>query len=277
MIESIRRRIGLSVDEMKALVKANPKTSNNPHHTVLWEAVQKACPTRARQKLIDWSRRHFNNYVAQGKWNEEQDEELMEMVRTHGTQWAKIARVIDRHPEDVRDRYRNYLVYGDHMAKHAWSVEEENKLFEVMEKKIDEILSNPALAAKDDEAILRLINWHQISEGMGLTRSRLQCSEKWKRMGAQDAIPDRITLKLPSGLSSRLKKARKELRSMGERDKVRLVTAIQQSGATKETEIAWQDILERTFEGVYQRHTLLVTWGRLRAAVPAWETKTTSE
>ncbi|KAK3937148.1 hypothetical protein QBC46DRAFT_268199, partial [Diplogelasinospora grovesii] len=268
-VERFRENEGLSQAEVNQLIHENPQSSKNPALSRLWSNVTEACPTRQRQKLINWCRQQFHNYVARGTWTQEQDDELDGLIRIHGTKWSLIGGLINRHPMDARDRYRNYLICRGKVKKDFWSAEEEEQLCKVVRTAVEKIRTT--LGTKTNKSAEELINWQQISEAMGLTRTRLQCMTKWKHLRTTEAIPDDIATVLPTGTSWRLERIRSELRGMPADDKYRLVRFIHHSGIRNSRKIPWWDKeLKDVFSKRYQPYTLMVAWARLKHAVPDW-------
>ncbi|KAL2134356.1 hypothetical protein VTI74DRAFT_411 [Chaetomium olivicolor] len=274
-VERFREDESLSQEEVNQIIQENPLASKKAIHHRLWASVQDACPSRPRQKLINWCRQRFHNFAGRGSWTQEQDDELAELVEVHGKKWSYIGGLINRHQKDVRDRWRNYLVCRESVKTDEWSEAEEDRLREVVEDAIDKIQENLSENARKTPE--ELINWLYISEALGRTRSRLQCMEKWKRMRAAEPIGDKIPTILPQGSSWRLEKARKDLRKLTVNDKYTLMRAIRDSGVGKDAKISWKEIVSGTFGDKFERQALIVTWGRLRQAVPDWEWKTTHD
>ncbi|AEO67944.1 uncharacterized protein THITE_2117126 [Thermothielavioides terrestris NRRL 8126] len=275
VVERFLEDEGMTQQELNQLIQENPQTSAHPATRQFWSSIQEACPSRRRRKLIHWCRQHFHNFAGRGTWTQEQDNELAELVEAHGKKWSHIAGLINRHPMDVRDRWRNYLVCRGNNRTDPWSEDEEERFREVVEtaiEKIRERLDEASGKSPED-----LINWLTISEAMGHTRTRLQCMEKWKRMRASEPVPDEVPTVLPPGSSWRLEKARKELRSFTAAEKYALVRAIRDSGVGTDAKIPWKQIIHRTFDGNYERQSLMVTWGRLKQTVPDREWKTTRD
>ncbi|KAK3317889.1 hypothetical protein B0T19DRAFT_405548 [Cercophora scortea] len=268
-VDTFRETQGLTWQELVTLIHERLNGDNNTVRHLL-AAVQNACPSRPRKKLMEWCRQTWHKFVARGVWTEEQDEELLGLYKIHGKQWSKIGGIINRHQKDVRDRYRNYLACGGKANKDAWTEEEEKQLLEAVEHAIDAIKDQ-----SPNEPVDKLINWEMISNAMNQKRTRLQCLDKWRRMGAAGALPDRIITKLPSGSSWRQDKARRQLRQVTAQDRFQLAEAIRFSDVLEDSKIKWKQIVEDTFNNRYLRQVLKVTWGRLREAVPGWEEKST--
>ncbi|KAK3984248.1 hypothetical protein QBC44DRAFT_337331 [Cladorrhinum sp. PSN332] len=281
-VQRFREAEGMSQEEVNKIIHENPQSKAGPKeaHQRLWTLVVEGCPTRPRKKLILWCRKNFHNFVARGKWTTEQDDELAELVKSHGNAWVKIGSIVNRHPDDVRDRWRNYVVCRDTANTDQWSVEEEEKLKEVYQNALQKIQDkldeegNTGLNAED------LVSWQVVSDDMGRTRSRLQCQEKWKRLKDAEPLADRdqvVTL-LPAGNNGwRIKKARKDLKRIGAVQKNTLVCAIKAGGYEHERDVGWKDIVENVFEKKYERQALVVVWGRLKQSVPDFSEKTVHE
>jgi hypothetical protein len=282
-VERFREAENMTEQEINQLIRENPQKSGQSIHRQFWTSIQDACPSRPRQKLINWCRlqQRFHDFPKRGTWTKEEDDELARLVELHGRKWSMIAGMINRHHRDVRDRWRNYLVCGDKVKKDVWSDGEEQRLRDLVEESVEmiqkDLSSSQKSGKKSAKSAEELINWQHISESMGRTRSRLQCQEKWKRIRAAEPLHAEVPTVLPSGNSWRLQKARMELRRMTAKDKYTLMCAVRDSKAPKETKIPWKHIVRTVFGGRYERQALVVTWGRLRQAVPGWEQKTTFE
>ena len=274
-VERFREDESMTQQEINQIIHDNPQKNAKAIHRQLWGAIQDACPLRPRQKLINWCRQRFHNFAGRGVWTREQDDELARLVEIHGKKWSHISGLINRHQKDARDRWRNYLVCRDTVKSDTWSEDEEERLRDLVEAAIEKIQEGSSQnTTKPPED---LINWAKISEAMGHTRSRLQCSTKWKDLCANEPIPGKAPTVLPSGSSWRLRKARKDLRKMTLQDKYDLMLAIRDSGVGTDSKINWKPIVSRTFQGKYERQAVVVVWGRLRHAVPDWEWKTTRD
>ena len=274
-VERFRQDEDLTQEELNQVIHDNPQTSERPINGQLWAAIQDACPSRPRKKLISWCRQRFHNFAARGTWTEEQDDELADLIEKYGKRWSHIAGLINRYQKDVRDRWRNYLVCRGTVKTDVWSEDEEERFRELVENSIEKI--REGLSANSRKSPETLINWLDISQTMGHTRSRLQCMEKWKRMRAAEPLPHKVPTVLPPGTSWRLEKARVDLRTMTADDKYILMREVRDSGVGADTKINWKHIVHVTFGAKYERQALVVAWGRLRKAVPDWEWKTTRD
>ena len=236
------------------------------------------CPDRYRQKIINVTRKNFHNFVARGTWTPEQEKELRYLIDIHGTKWSQIAGIINRHPEDIRDRYRNYIVCGDRQRKDAWTEEEESRLTQYFIEAAEAI--DDLRRSQPDRELLKktyeeLIDWQNISERMDRTRSRLQCITKWKAMNLKTNGKDKVQALEPnSQITFKLEKARRQLHDMPETERYRLILAIQGTAAGTESKIPWQKLIDKQFRSKFKRGTQFLLWTRLKKTVPNYEAKT---
>ncbi|KAK0721557.1 hypothetical protein B0T21DRAFT_373885 [Apiosordaria backusii] len=284
-VNKFRRDEGMTQQEINKIIHENPaaaaiaaKGAPTPHGA-LWSTVCEACPSRKRLKLQKFCRQKFHNFVARGQWTAQQDEELQEMMNIHGNKWTVIGGLINRHPQDVRDRWRDHLICQDKAKKNEWSYEEEKKLIKVVKEAINKIQKDLISRKEDKGQAESLVNWQGISAAMGQTRNRLQCMEKWKRILKAEPIADRdrVMTLLPDTDNWRVKLARQDLRRIIPVEKYRLACVVRDSCAEGEKEINWKKITERVFQAKYQRQALVVVWGRLRSSVPNHGDKTVHE
>lgn len=255
-------------------------TTAGNSHAELWERIFEECPGRHRQKVINITRKKFHNFVARGTWTAEQDAELTGLIRVHGLKWSKIGAIINRHPEDLRDRYRNYLICGLNQRKDAWDEVEEARLTQFVIHAMDTIdelrLSTPNLALLN-MSYEELIDWQNISEQMGRTRSRLQCITKWKALNIQTHGKDKLVSGEPDAqISFRLEKARRQIAAMPDDEKFRLVLAIGATDVDKDVKIPWSRLVDKKFRHQWHRPTQMLLWRRLRQSLPGWDTKKTT-
>ncbi|BFZ60740.1 hypothetical protein YB2330_001791 [Saitoella coloradoensis] len=141
-----------------------------------------AVPYRKQHSVYNHIRRKYSPYEKRARWTEEEDQELERLLLEKGKVWKDIGKAIGRMPEDVRDRYRNYLVCGDKRNDNRWTREEEIKLRDAVH-----------LAVANVGGDMEKINWGIVSANMGGARSRLQCRWKWVRSaGSLKADPNAV-------------------------------------------------------------------------------------
>ncbi|KAG5998587.1 hypothetical protein E4U52_007080 [Claviceps spartinae] len=271
-VETFRADNDLSKSEVNELIHAPGGTTAGEFNAQLWNRIFAECPDRHRQKVINITRKKFHNFVARGTWTPEQDAELAALIQAHGTKWSKIGSQINRHPEDLRDRYRNYIVCGANQRKDAWDEGEEARLTQyIMESMqvIDELRVNEPTRAILQKSYEELIDWQDISERMDRTRSRLQCITKWKSLNFRTNGKDKLVSTQPdSQISFRLEKARRQIATMPAEERFRLVTAVQATAVGTDVKIPWHRLVDKPFRVQWHRYTQMLLWRRLKATVP---------
>ncbi|KAI0598434.1 hypothetical protein F4775DRAFT_555538 [Biscogniauxia sp. FL1348] len=276
-VERWREDHQMSQVEVNDLIQSHPKNVNSRE---MWDYITATCPGRPRQKVINFCRRKFHNFVARGAWTEEQHEELTQLVSLHGEKHSLIGKMINRHPEDVRDRIRNYVRCGDMRRTRAWDSAEVDLLTKIVLEAIEVIEAQRAKNlksghAKDETPVEDLVDWTVVSERMG-TRGRLQCITKWKRIKSQMQQSNSID---GEGLSvdEIIHKARETALAMSHKDRWRIVKAIRSSGANAENRIPWAKLREEVLGERWSRAVLMVVWNRLKISVLDWKIMSTPE
>lgn len=253
------------------MIHAPGGASAGEQHKAMWARVIEAIPGRHRQKIINITRKRYHNFVARGTWTEEQDMELGELINTHGTKWSLIGSLVNRHPEDLRDRYRNYLICGNNQIRQAWTEEEEAELTKYIiasQKTIDAYRSMDE-SFGHGKTYEELIDWKEISAHMGLRRSRLQCLTKWKSMHLRTHPSDVVVSAEPDAtISFRLESARRQIENMPDEEKFRFVLAVDSTLVLTDDRIPWGRLVDAEFRSKWHRPTLALLWERLRQSVP---------
>ncbi|GKT48742.1 DNA-binding protein REB1 [Colletotrichum spaethianum] len=233
----------------------------------MWAVICAAVPTRRRQKVIDVARQEFHNFKARGGgWTPKEDAKLEELHTKHKGSWVKIADEMSRHPNDVRDRYRNYVICGGIETRMKWTEEEERELVEHVVASLRRIDKLPGNSHKKP---LSLINWQTISELMGHRRSRLQCAKKFKTLNVEVGPREVLQSSQPaSTVTWTLEKARKQIQEMPPEDKYELVRSILAGAAGRDKDIRWSKLVDLQFRRKWHKPTLKLLWYRLKQQVP---------
>ncbi|KAL1859653.1 RNA polymerase I enhancer binding protein [Diaporthe australafricana] len=275
----------MTQSELNAVIHQRPDM-NNPTHKDFWDRAVAAVQHRTRKQIQERTRRLYNNFAGRGRWTDEQKEELHELFKKHGNKYAEIAQLINRDQKDIRDYWRNNYVVFAHQRKSRWSSDETETLKQVVEEALhkiridrennDQFRPRPRAKAFDDESLL---DWQQISTSMGLTRNRQQCKWKWQDLKDKsvhgddsDHLPKASReSKTINGLSEELANAREDYRGMSFDDQLQVVEAIHDSGATNDSRIRWNSLVDERFRAKWRRPTLKLVWFRLRRTVPDYE------
>ncbi|KAA6411433.1 MAG: hypothetical protein FRX48_04713 [Lasallia pustulata] len=263
-----------------------------------WTEVCDVLPYRTNHSIQRYCRRQFHNYAARGTWSKEEDEMLGRAVAEKGRSWKVVGEMIERMPEDCRDRYRNYHTGGArHQKQGEWTEREVSHLC----KAVNECMQAMAVErrrAKElkyegrdmpesdtDEEIreTELINWGIVSETLQGTRSRLQCSYKWKRLKNDDRIQylkhegriRREIKRIDSGKGParnwRLGLSRRKAANMLPGDTYDFLQALADCGAFEERNIPWKSLGSKAFRAVWSTSDRKAAWTVLKDEIAGSE------
>lgn len=164
-----------------------PVTTNICTKADFWNDIYALIPDRDRRSVYRFMRRHFQDTTQKAHdWTPEQDEELIRLHAQHGPKYAHIAKLLGRSDDDVTQRWKNRLQHRATKNTGAWS-EAELRVFvrslEEYRNLLLETSAEPQKAGKDIwEMDLKSISWGSISNGMGNSRTRQQCADKWRKI-----------------------------------------------------------------------------------------------
>ncbi|MCJ1441087.1 MAG: hypothetical protein MMC23_001573 [Stictis urceolatum] len=184
-----------SKNEFQFSSQCHDNARNNPSLRRFWSDMQEWVPRRPRVALQKFCRRKFHNYEFRGTWTPQEDQQIRRLVAEHGSSWVKIGKEMERLPEDVRDRYRNYVATGPNMEKKRWPNFDVLALRTAVGDCMLRTLRNDVV---DDEEFFKgsyvrdildtirdaasLLSWEAVSKELKGKRSRLQCSYKWRAL-----------------------------------------------------------------------------------------------
>lgn len=160
---------------------ANERKKDN-----FWESLTRILPYRSKSSVYKHVRRQYHVFDVRAKWTKEDDDLLRRLGNTHVGKWKQIGDIMGRMPEDVRDRWRNYVKCGDNRGENKWTVEEEELLKLIVNEMIETLEQEQKKNGEEDQQII--INWTIVSEKMKGTRSRIQCRYKWAKLVRREAM-----------------------------------------------------------------------------------------
>ncbi|KAL9127980.1 MAG: hypothetical protein Q9217_003241 [Psora testacea] len=275
----------------------------NPQAVHLFNDLQDLFPTHRRSYVQRFCRRKFHNFSARGTWTPEDDQLLRQAVAEKGTSWKTVGAMIDRFPEDCRDRYRNYLTNAEHRNREQWTQAEIVNLAgaivdcmrimkaERYRRKQEKYGHDLPMSDSEeqDKADMKLINWQAVSNRMGAHgggRSRLQCSFKWNKLKEKDqkqylhnvresrqgvnALQGPDDNHTKSG-GWRMKQAAKKVTNMLPGDRYDLLQAILQCGAPSEGNIPWKSIGEDWWQGRWNTTERKAGWLMMKREIAGSE------
>ncbi|CCD22784.1 DNA-binding protein REB1 NDAI_0A06300 [Naumovozyma dairenensis CBS 421] len=106
--------------------------SNDRPRDNFWNNIYKVLPYRSNSSIYKHMRRKYHIFNQRGKWTEEEERQLAELCKDKEGQWSEIGKILNRMPEDCRDRWRNYVKCGSKRASNKWSEEEESLLKKII-------------------------------------------------------------------------------------------------------------------------------------------------
>lgn len=243
----------------------------------MWQEMYEIIPYRKKISIQRFCRRRFHNFEVRGAWTKEDDEALARAVEEKGKSWVAVGQIMNRSPEDVRDRWRNYHVNAEHRNSEQWTDLEVSNLVNAV-RECMEIMKTARKRAKlekyegrefpDSEPetdggadAAQLVNWQVVSDRMGGSRSRLQCSFKWGKLKKQDR--DRFMKQMKAvqkdletsdrenepveKVSWRRKKAQKRVLEMRPGDVYDFLQAVSICQAAHEGNIPWKSLGDEDF------------------------------
>ena len=278
-------------DLIQATVRERPKAKE------MWQDIYAIIPYRKKTTIQRFCRRRFHNYEVRGAWTEEDDRALARAVQEKGNSWVAVGHIMERHPEDVRDRWRNYHVNAENRNREHWTDEEIRNLIVAVHECI-RIMKDARKTAKlakyegrdvpeseaesDQEAAdAKLVNWQVVSDRMGGTRSRLQCSFKWGKLkkharvevlkqieAAQKGlqVPDREPAPVKKNLW-RQRRAERRVQEMRPGDVYDFLHAVSTCQAAHEETIPWKSLGDKDFRNRWTAADRRAAWAMFKGSV----------
>lgn len=246
----------------------------------LFSEVHAVFPYRTRMSVTRFCRRRYHNFPARGKWTQSEDESLKQAVIVQGRSWKAVGEMINRFPEDCRDRYRNYHINAQNRNRESWTDAEILNLCRAVHdcmvkmKEHNEQAKSEKFAGKEvpesesesDEEVrdMKLINWQIVSDAMGPGggRSRLQCSLKWAQLRMTDrakhmkrvndalrgrSVTDNNKPKKRRRGNWRAKRTLRTLDNLKSGDRYDFLQAFATCNAREEGNIAWRSLGDEAF------------------------------
>lgn len=275
-VRMFRDELGLSEIDFNNLVQARDRYAE--HAGELWNALSEALPHRLRKAIQNTCRRRYHNFDQRGKFTEEDDEMLKELMITHPAKWTYIGAMLDRLPDDCKDRWRNYVTCGDNRVTDYWTQGEEIELERAVNECKDAIVEDARLKAEEnDEPFVfpdwqGLLNFATISEKMGRKRSRIQCYQHYKAKQKREeshrgSVDESNTVSGSPKANRRTAIALGNYHRMLVGDKLEILQSILQTDTFDEEFIPWKKIKEFTPDRRWTTRDRKVAFEKMKALV----------
>ncbi|KAF7728134.1 RNA polymerase I enhancer binding protein [Apophysomyces ossiformis] len=161
-IKKLARRENMSLETFRETILAEKPGK----HIEFWWKVAKVFPDRALYPIIRHAMKAYSHSNYLGRWSEEEDQQLLNLVELHGSNFKEIAKHIDRHPAACEARHRVLKRKTSKVGK-RWTKEEVDKLIATVEE-------YQAQHGPD-------ISYDYVSiKGFDSERSSMQCRRKWE-------------------------------------------------------------------------------------------------
>lgn len=274
----------------------NPVKGNSKAQT-LWQEIYETLDYRTKHSLRRFCHRRFHNFGVRGAWTAEDDELLDHAVEEKGKSWVAVGQMMGRFEEDVRDRWRNYHVNAELRNTEKWldsdvrnlamAVDQcmhlmrDARLRALQEKYEGRDIPEAEWSQAQNVDDTKLINWQVVSDRMGGSKSRLQCSFKWGKLKDADrrrfmkevkaarkaAIPQK-----PTKNPWRMTKAMKRAEQMRPGDKLELLEALSGCRALEKLSIPWQSLGSSDFTARWKTSDKKAAWQIMKRnfAAPDW-------
>lgn len=245
--------------------------SGNADCSTFWQGLTSELSHVPRRKVISTCRRLYHNFE-RGGWTEEQDEELKAAYDRHPQKWAEIGHELNRFPEDVRDRWRNYLVCGDNKRNAEWDQDEEHQLKEIMQECRAKIVEDNRRSGNiSTDNVDHLIDWNIVSRKLNHTRSRIQCRSKWNQIQKRSESDGEAQVsQQPISSSWRIEDAEVQVRVLSAEEKLQLLKTIRETEASREGKIPW-NLIRHELKEDNKRMTWKVCFKLLKERVEGYK------
>lgn len=274
----------------------NPVKGNSKAQA-LWQEIYEKLDYRTKHSLRRFCHRRFHNFGVRGAWTAEDDELLDHVVEEKGKSWVAVGQMMGRFEEDVRDRWRNYHVNAELRNTEKWLDCDVRNLARAVDQCMH-LMRDARLRALQEKYDGRdipeaewdqaqnvdgskLINWQVVSDRMGGSKSRLQCSFKWGKLKDADRrrFMEEVRAARKAGIPQkpikkpwRMAKAMKRAEQMRPGDKLELLEALSGCRAIEELNIPWQSLGNAGFTARWKTSDKKAAWQIMKKnfAAPDW-------
>lgn len=192
-----------------------------------WTNLAACLPNRSSHSIYGHAIRmiHVGNH--KGRWTDEEEANLHQLVSIHGNKWKYIGEQLGRYWLSVRDKWRT--IKNKNYKKGHWSPEEEDTLVQLV---LTHHSREHNMGPGENIAPKHNIYWKKIAS-LFPTRNVTQLRTKWQMTLHKDVLKKSITqedsVNIPGSLN---------YRPALDKDAI-LIKAIYDSGAVDESEVNW--------------------------------------
>ena len=263
----------------------------NPAATEIFNEIHELLPYRPHVSLQKFCRRRYHNFQ-RGAWSAGEDKVLKQAAAEKGNNWKAVGDIVGRMAEDCRDRYRNYIHNSENRNREQWTHEEVHLFCDAIldcmratkedrrQTRIEKYGEDAPHSDSDsdqEEQDMKLVNWQAVSDRMGGTRSRLQCSFKWSQLKTKqrkemlqrhrderEFDERRHKTKNPW----RARRASAKVANMKTGDQYALLRALADCRAPGEGNIPWKSIGDDGVRAMWNSTDKKTAWSKFKLHVP---------
>lgn len=155
-----------------------------------WEQATALVRPRTIEAVKRHCRRQFHPYEKRGHFTEEEKAELQEAVNKYGRSWVKIGKAINRHPDDARAGFRDFLKEGTDNKYGRWNEEDDRELGDAMAACEAEMRADYRTRTGQSDAGLprnMFLNADIIASKLNFARKRIQVFYRIKKFKKEEA------------------------------------------------------------------------------------------
>ncbi|CAK79394.1 unnamed protein product (macronuclear) [Paramecium tetraurelia] len=100
-----------------------------------WLQIAKVLPERSVDSVYKFIKARFNPDNYQGHWTKEDEQHLLQLVNQFGRNYTQISKILNRTPQNIRDKYRQLGDHNHELRELVWTLGEAVHLLRLISKK----------------------------------------------------------------------------------------------------------------------------------------------
>ncbi|CAD8088202.1 unnamed protein product [Paramecium sonneborni] len=100
-----------------------------------WLHIAKVLPQRSVDSVYKFIKARFNPDNYQGHWTKEEEQHLIQLINQFGRNYTQISKVLNRTPQNIRDKYRQLGDHNHELREQIWTLGEAVHLLRLISKK----------------------------------------------------------------------------------------------------------------------------------------------
>jgi len=163
-------------------------TNRNRTFRGAWSTIATALPHRSVRSVYNYGQRVLHIGRKTGRFTPDEVQTMLDLYAKHGRNWKMIGKIMNRDPNQIRNKHTKYLEKG---STKEWTKEE------------DELLTKLVLEHHKDLRVLRNervwplfnIQWHEIRNHMTIVkRTRDSLKRRWQNIVKKNLAPNPFSI-----------------------------------------------------------------------------------